>query len=56
MQMVAEGVKTARSGYELSKKFSVDMPIVTQVYQILYRNKSPRDAIKDLMTRALKEE
>ncbi len=56
MKMVAEGVKTTKSAYHLAKRMEVDMPIAEQVYQILYEGKSPKEAVKDLMTRALKWE
>jgi glycerol-3-phosphate dehydrogenase (NAD(P)+) len=56
MTMVAEGVRTARSAYELAKKLGVEMPITTQVYQILYEDKNPIEAVKDLMGRELKVE
>lgn len=56
MQMVAEGVPTAKSAYELSLKYKIDMPITKEVYLVLYRNKSPHQAVKDLMTRKMKEE
>jgi glycerol-3-phosphate dehydrogenase (NAD(P)+) len=56
MTMVAEGVRTARSAYELAKKMEVEMPITTQVYQILYEEKNPIEAVKDLMGRELKVE
>lgn len=56
MQMVAEGVPTAKSAHLLSKKFKVDMPITEQVYLVLYKNKSAVKAVKDLMTREKKEE
>ncbi len=56
MKMVAEGVKTAYSAYELSKKIQVEMPITDQVYGILYEKKDPLVAVKDLMTRSLKPE
>ncbi|MFN7975244.1 MAG: NAD(P)H-dependent glycerol-3-phosphate dehydrogenase [Acidobacteriota bacterium] len=56
MKMVAEGVKTAKSGYELAQKHGVEMPIVTEVWKVLYQQKAPRDGIRDLMSRALKEE
>lgn len=56
MDMVAEGVETVKSAYKLSKKMEVDMPITLQVYSVLYRNKSPRKAVADLMNRPLKEE
>ena len=56
MSMVAEGIKTARSAYELGKKMEVDMPICNQVYHILYNDKDPKEAVKYLMTRELKVE
>jgi len=56
MQMVAEGVPTTKSAYLLSKKLKVDMPITEQVYFVLYKNKSPLEAVRDLMTREKKEE
>jgi glycerol-3-phosphate dehydrogenase (NAD(P)+) len=56
MTMVAEGVKTSISAYELSKKMNVDMPIVDQIYEALYKGKDPLLAVKELMTRELKKE
>ncbi|MFA5411219.1 MAG: NAD(P)H-dependent glycerol-3-phosphate dehydrogenase [Candidatus Omnitrophota bacterium] len=56
MQMVAEGITTAVSAYELSLKYKVDMPITREIYFVLYKNKSPLRAVKDLMTRQKKEE
>jgi len=56
MNMVAEGIRTARSAYELSRRAGVEMPITTQVYQILYESKDPMKAVSDLMSRELKSE
>ncbi|MBU0663527.1 MAG: NAD(P)-dependent glycerol-3-phosphate dehydrogenase [Proteobacteria bacterium] len=56
MEMVAEGVKTTRSVYDLAKRLHVDMPILEQVYQILYKDKDCSDAVMDLLTRELKIE
>ncbi len=56
MRMVAEGVKTARSVYSLSKKIGVEMPISHAVYAVLYEGLSPREAVYRLMTRDLKDE
>jgi len=56
MQMIAEGVSTTKSAYALSLKYKVDMPITKEVYRLLYLNKSPRQVVKDLMTRKSKEE
>lgn len=56
MRMVAEGVKTAKSVYNLSRKLGVEMPISHEVYHILYDDLSPKEAIQRLMTRTLKHE
>jgi glycerol-3-phosphate dehydrogenase (NAD(P)+) len=56
MRMVAEGIPTTVSARSLAQREGVDMPIVEQVYQVLYRNKDPRRALTDLMARTLKEE
>jgi len=53
---VAEGVKTSKSAYDLSVRLEVDMPITTEVYRVLYEKKHPRQAVVDLMTRALTKE
>lgn len=51
MVMVAEGVATARSVRELEKKYDIELPIMTEVYQVLFENKDPQQATYDLMTR-----
>ena len=56
MRMVAEGVKTARSVYNLSRRLDVDMPISHAIYKILHEDLSPEDAVRQLMTRDLKSE
>jgi glycerol-3-phosphate dehydrogenase (NAD(P)+) len=53
---VAEGVKTAKAARELARRFRIDMPIVDEVYQLLYEGKDPKQALNDLMTRELKGE
>jgi glycerol-3-phosphate dehydrogenase (NAD(P)+) len=50
---VAEGVKTAKSAYDLSKKLGVSMPITSEVYTVLYEQKPVQQAVKDLMAREL---
>lgn len=56
MVMVAEGVKTTRAVHYLMNKYSVEMPISSQVYQVLFHDKDPHRAVHDLMTRDPKEE
>ncbi|MBV6494724.1 MAG: Glycerol-3-phosphate dehydrogenase [NAD(P)+] [Turneriella sp.] len=56
MRMVAEGVPTTESAYELAAKLNVDMPITAAVYKVLYENMPAKDAIKELMGRSIKFE
>jgi glycerol-3-phosphate dehydrogenase (NAD(P)+) len=56
MRAVAEGVKTSRSARELSERHQIEMPIATEMHQVLYENASPRDALHRLMSRTLKAE
>ena len=56
MVMVAEGVKTTRAAVSLSKRVKIEMPIAEQVYSVLFHNKDPNRAIRDLMVRKAKKE
>lgn len=53
---VAEGVHTAKAAYELAQMQNVDMPIVEQVYQVIYEDKPAQEAVISLMKRAPKPE
>jgi glycerol-3-phosphate dehydrogenase (NAD(P)+) len=53
---VAEGVKTAKSAFDLSQKLGVPMPITTEVHAVLYEGKPVAQAVKDLMSRELGHE
>ena len=56
MRMVAEGVKSAESVYQLARSKRVEMPIVEKTYQILHEDKPARQAVIELMARDLKSE
>lgn len=56
MKMVAEGVKTAESVYQLAQKCGIEMPIVENTYKILHQDKPAKDAVMELMSRDLKSE
>ena len=56
VQMVVEGVYSAKAALALSKKYGVPMPIVEQVNAVLFENKSAKDAVADLMLRDKKIE
>jgi glycerol-3-phosphate dehydrogenase (NAD(P)+) len=49
--MVAEGVLTTNAAVGLARNHKVEMPITEQMYAILHEGKSPREAIRELMTR-----
>jgi glycerol-3-phosphate dehydrogenase (NAD(P)+) len=56
MRMVAEGIGTTAAAVQLARRTGVEMPITEQMYTVLYENRPPRDAIRELMQRKLKEE
>lgn len=56
MNAVAEGVKTTKALHELAKKLDVVLPITEQVYTILYEDKDPTEAVRDLLNRDLTDE
>lgn len=56
MKMVAEGVKTTEAVHALGGKLGVDLPITRQVFEILFEEKDPRQAVGELMGRSLKNE
>lgn len=56
MIMVAEGVKTSHAAVDLAHKAKVEVPIIEEVYQVLFKNKSAKEAVKSLMARAAKAE
>ena len=56
MVMVAEGVNTIHSAYELAMKTGIEMPITTAMFEVLFEDKKPQQAVLELMTRELKPE
>jgi glycerol-3-phosphate dehydrogenase (NAD(P)+) len=56
MRMVAEGVETTRATHELAQREGIDMPIVAQVHGVLFEDRSPADAVRELMLRDPKPE
>lgn len=53
---VVEGVATAKEVVALAKKQNINMPITEQVYNVLYKNTSPEDAVNALFNRAITKE
>jgi len=56
MRMVAEGVHTTYAAVDLAARLGVDMPITQQMHAVLRGLKSPRESLRELMERSLKEE
>jgi len=56
MEMVAEGVETAVSIHELCERLDLSLPIMGEVYQLLFHDKDPRQAVADLLARDAHEE
>lgn len=56
MEMVAEGVDSSESVNQLCKKVGIELPIIGEVYQILFHEKDPKQAVIDLLHRDAHEE
>lgn len=56
MQAVAEGVFTSKSLIQLAEERSLDLPIASEVYQVLFEGRCPKEATINLMRRPLKGE
>ena len=56
VQMVVEGVYSAKAAKALAEKYDIQMPIIEQVNLVLFENKKAIDAFNDLMSRERKDE
>lgn len=52
-EYIAEGYFTAKSAYDLSKKYNVEMPIIEQINRVLFEDHNPRTAVFELMGRSV---
>ena len=48
-EMVVEGLQTTESARALARKYGVDVPIIEEVYAVLYKSRSPEKAVRDLL-------
>ena len=48
--MIAEGVPTTKAVYEYSTKYKIEMPLTHQAYEVLFKNKKIKQAIRDLLS------
>jgi len=51
MGMVVEGVNTTRAAFYLAQKYGIVMPITEQMFMVLFKEKSPQEAVVSLMCR-----
>jgi len=56
MKTVAEGIPTSRSAFECARRLGVETPIIDQVYSVLHKQKSPAQAMQELLGRDQKSE
>jgi glycerol-3-phosphate dehydrogenase (NAD(P)+) len=56
MTMVAEGMRTAPSAYQLSMRLKLECPLTEEIYAVLYKGKNPRTSLHDLMHRQTRSE
>ncbi|HVT03592.1 MAG TPA: NAD(P)H-dependent glycerol-3-phosphate dehydrogenase [Thermoanaerobaculia bacterium] len=55
-RLVAEGIKTSKSAKELADRHGIEMPIISEMYRLLYEGEAARSCIQRLMSRELKPE
>ena len=56
VQMVVEGVYSAKAAVALARKYNIEIPIIEQVNKVLFEDKSPKEAVTELMLRDKKIE
>lgn len=56
INMVVEGIPTTKSVYELAKDKNIEIPITSEIYEVLFNNKDCDESVKDLMMRDIKSE
>ena len=49
--MTVEGYISSKSAYELAKRYEVEMPIIEEIYKVLYENADVNQTVTNLMTR-----
>ena len=54
--MVIESIDNIEVAYQLAQKYNIEMPIVNTVYDVLYKNLQPKEAVMQLMMREKKSE
>lgn len=55
-RLTAEGIPTARAAHDFARERELELPIASEVYRVVFENKAPGRAVRDLMLRAMKAE
>ncbi|MFW6120200.1 MAG: NAD(P)H-dependent glycerol-3-phosphate dehydrogenase, partial [Petrotogales bacterium] len=56
MKSVAEGIPTSKAIHKISLRKQIELPISSEVYKVIYENKSPEEGLNNLMKRSQKDE
>lgn len=56
IKQVVEGIQAAKLIHSLAQEHHIEMPIIEQVYQVLYHNLAPQKAVQNLLTREYRTE
>ena len=56
VNMVVEGVVSAKAALQLARKYNVELPLIEKVNEVLFEDKSAKEAVEELMTREYKSE
>ena len=51
VQMIVEGVYSAKAGLALAQKYGESVPIIEQINKVLFEDKNPAEAVRELMIR-----
>lgn len=56
INMVVEGVKSAKTAFTLGQQHKIELPIINEVYKVIFQGKNTNDSLRDLMSRNKKDE
>ena len=56
VNMVVEGIKCLKAVKKAAEKFQIEMPILNEAYQVIYKGEDPRQSVYNLMTRDKRHE
>ena len=56
MKMIAEGITTVKSAYQLIEKLNIQASVIEETYKVLHEAKTPQKALNDLMELEISKE